>query len=372
MLPYFIVYTTIIGFSYISNNRNKDILFACASILLFLFAALRGNGDGDYFVYKNWYSLFTNLDKVLNSNFPMEIGYRFLSYILNLLHLDSQFIIISMSLLSVGLISLFIHKTSRLPLISLIIYFGFYMSLDMHHARQGIATAFICFAYQFYYQKKFFLCGVFLIFGHCFHKSSVIVLAFFIVYQLLFRKKGIKTNFGVLLILITLLIAKTIGFDSLIFSILDVLQFDYLSIKFNIYMNSDEYGYPFSLLDPRLLLLLLCYLLFSLGIKKITHSVGKKEMIFYRDVVLVAALALIVLSEHTLLALRISYYFSILCVVSIPNFCYYLSKERLLKKSGQVPWYAFSDWALIGGYILLNLALILTVSESAPYQLYSW
>ncbi len=372
MLPYLIVFSIILGLSLVTDRRNHRVFFWSSVLLLFVFAAFRGNGNGDYFAYKSYSGAITTLDKVFDSNFPMEIGFRVIAYVNNTLGLDRQFVIIALALLSVGTMSLFIAKMSKVPLLSLMIFFHIYLYLDMHHSRQGVATGFTCLSMYYFFYKKHLKCGIFLLLASCFHKSSLVVLAFLVAYQLLCKKKGIGMKLGITAMVLCTAIVQTTGFDIIVYNILSSLPFDYLSRKFYTYMNSEAYGYPFSLLDPRLLLLILCYVTMKWCVKKIDAPENEREINLYADIILASCLALIVFSEHTQLALRLSYYFSAIVVVAIPNFCYYLSQQKLLKKAGQVPWYAFSDVVLIGGYVVLNLALILKLSENAQYSLYVW
>lgn len=372
MIPYLTIYCTLLIFSLEKDKVKAKSLFYIATVILFLFAALRGNGDYDYFAYKYLSAHYTNVEQIFSSKYSIEVGYRAISYIVNYFNADSQFVIVLMSLISVGGTFFFIQKMSRVPLFSYVVSFGFYLLLDLQFSRQAMATGVASMSFYFFYKKKYLLCLAFVVIAYNLHQTSLIILLFFIFYKILFEKNGISIKLATFLLLFSNIIVSTIGLDAIILRILEISGLESFEEKFIIYINSEQFGYPFSLLDPRLLFGIATYFIIKINLKYIIDPEKRKEIVFLSDVLLVSNLMMILFSEHTLMATRISYYFSALNIVTVPNFCYYLSEERLLKKTGQVPWFAYSDWLLMGGYIVLNFAFIINHSTTGAYILYRW
>lgn len=116
MWPY-VSLTTLVGAATLfDKTKYQKLIFILISLLMILFSGLRmgGTGTGDYDAYLALYSVADNFDEVVNPTIHAEIGFRFLSYIGNLLGFGGQFIIFSMAALSFVLVARVIYKLSRI------------------------------------------------------------------------------------------------------------------------------------------------------------------------------------------------------------------------------------------------------------------
>lgn len=376
MLPYFIVFGLTISTLYFcskkfSDGRYSEVVFYIAMSILFLFATFRGNGNGDYFTYKSCALLVTTFQDVISDSVPMEIGFRFLSYVMNLLNLDAQFIIIFMNLLSVGVMTIFLSKTSKNKAFSLVIYFAYYLLLDMHHTRQAVAIAFICMAYYYFKENKYIFVAFFSLLAFCFHKSSIIVVAFFIIYLLVTKliKKQFSLKFGIFSIVISYVFILFVGFDYLVINTLNLIGLENFANKFQGYVSSEQFGFPFDLYDPRLLYGIAIYIILKYALSKSKEFNNNFELNLWCDVLLVSNICMILLSEHTILTLRLSYYFTIISIIAVPNILSCVESIPIKFRDKKLELNTFMPNLILLGFVLLDIAYIVDNFKDYPYLL---
>lgn len=289
-------------------------------LILFVFAAFRGNGDVDYFNYKEYSLLFQNLNSVLFEHKFIEIGFRILSFFVNIINLDSQFVIIIMNLISISSVCFAIYKLSDDKMLSVVLFLPFYFQLDMHSSRTAVAASLGLLTFYFYYKEMFFKSLLTLLFAISFHKTAVIILI-----PLVFTNRKllsfISDYFSIILIGLLWLFKNFVSLIELLVQVLKYLHFDVIAYKIESYASS-QFGKPFSLVDPRLLLAFLIFisLVYLKNSKGFSNNIGKFLKLY--NLVLAVAftniLFYILFSDVTILAVRFSHYYNMITLISIP------------------------------------------------------
>lgn len=341
MLPYYLIILLICIFLFKKNDTN---VYKLLCFLLFAFAIMRGNGSGDYFRYLNYSTLITHLSNLLNFNFPMEIGFRLISFFVNTLSIHRQFVIIIMNTISLLLIFRFIKKNSPDLILSLFLYIPMFFQFEMHATRTAVAYAILTLAYENIEENnkryKFF---IYLILACCFHKSAIIFLIAFI----LLNKKPHKTIILASLF-ISYIVTLFINIDYIILNILNTLHLDQFSSKFINYINSVEYGYRFSLFDPRLLICVFTLVFSLLFINKISRRNYNLLIMQW-----ITCLIMILLSNHTIFVTRFSSFFNVYSIILYPNILEIIKKSQSTKN-----YYTFIKIILIILYLIIDVFIL--------------
>lgn len=309
MWPYFIIVFIIVllQFRFFINTPQK-MRFYIGITVLFLFAAMRGNGDGDYFAYLTRGSYILSLNDVFHNTTGMEAGYCFIAFIVNLFGLPKQFIIACMNLISLFCIGKFIKKYSPIWCLSLLIFIPLYLQFDMHAARTAVAISITTLGIDYIRKRKLFQFSIIILTASLFHTTALIA---FVIYFLVNVK--ISVYIGMLVIAIEMVIVRVIGLDYMILQVLKNFKLDSVYNRFLTYASSEVYGYPFSLLDPRLWLVIAVFICS----KYILFKPSKTENLFI-NCCYANCFFLIVFSEHTFVAYRISAFFNIYTIILIP------------------------------------------------------
>lgn len=311
MWPYFLLVFFIILLQlkgYFTKIKGVNGKFYVGMVILFLFAALRGNGSGDYFTYLIRGENIDSLYDVFYNTTHMEIGYCMLYYIVNLLGLPAQFVIIGMNFISLTCITVFIKKYSDNWCLSLLLFLPLFFQFDMHAARTAVAISISCLGLGYALEKKLFRFILMVLFAMMFHKTALIVLP-------LYALGYIKVNLisGLFLIGLDMVFVKLVGFDSLAEKLLSFLGLNSFTSKYLSYVANKQYGYEFSLTDPRLLILIGIFVLAVTLIKK----KGKREQMLL-NCCLANILVQVLFSEHTLMACRLAAFYNIYLILLIP------------------------------------------------------
>lgn len=354
-MEYLIIYIILLILSnrYIKNNENKFLLMM---IILFLFAALRGNGDGDYFTYKEYAKYVKEFKDVLEQTIPMEIGFRSLAYIVNKAELNLQWVIIGMNIISLTCIYKFIKKVSPDIILSVIIFFPYFLQFDMHASRTAVAMGFGCLAIYYLINEKVNKYLIYLLLAASFHKTAIIlILVIFI--------KNIKIEFLTSLVIlgIALIFGTVININNIIVSILDFLNLYAIKSQYITYIMSTEYGYRFSLLDPRLILAIITY--FSCFMPNLSMNYRNTRVVnICKNILMIGITIMIIFSRNTIIVNRVSSYFTIISIVLIPLILYEMRFMRDKNQTGKIFRFMYSI-----AYIAYSCMLIL---QQVEYKLY--
>lgn len=348
MWPYFLVVflILILQIKFKKNNTN-EFSYNLAFLILFGFAALRGNGDGDYFAYLSYSKLVTSIDKVLDSSFPMEIGFRIISYAVNKIGLHQQAVISIMNLISLTCVYKFIKKYSPDKMLSIIFFLPLYFQFDMHAARTAVAIGISTLSFKYLYEKNLFKFLLIIFLASCFHKSALILIIMYFVGNLKINKYS-----GILAILLTTLLTSFFSFNNLILKMLKIFRLNSFAHRYYIYTQSKDYGYAYRLYDPRLLLVIAVYI-----IAKLVLNNSDRLQNLLINYIWMNALLMIVFSEHTVFVTRMTCYFNIYTIILIP---YIISSY---KKYKNIALYILTKLSSIYIYLAYTTALLIGAVE---------
>lgn len=304
LFPYFIVFAFVLCFGYLYYRTNKTIYIKTIFIILFLFVACRGNGSGDYFTYLEYSDQIRSIGDVLNYNFPMEIGFRLISYIKNIINAPDQFVIIVMAAISVGATYFMIVKTSNHMLLSVFIFLPIMLQFDMHATRSGVAASLGLIAMYHFKNKNWKQFILFMIMAISFHRSSLVILCIPTYYFI--REKCYLTIRKEVKIQILLIIIAILPLFSIVFQVLPLLNIDnVLFQKLENYLFFSRFSYPIKLYDPRIILSFAIFLSSALVYYK-----TKKEDLHYVNVFsFFGLLFMLLFKDSTFLSLRLSSFF---------------------------------------------------------------
>ncbi|MDH0718591.1 EpsG family protein [Acinetobacter junii] len=308
MMPYFILLFTIAFASLFDGKKIDKIIFLILSIWMIIFSALRvgGTGTGDYDAYLQLYSVTDTIEKVINPEVHAEIGFRLLSLFGHFWGFGEQYIIIAMAILAFIPVAYVIFKYSPYKLLSLFIWMPYFLAMNMQTSRTSVAAAFGLLFMISIYHKKWIMALLFFAIAVSFHSSSLILILVLLVGM------SLKKLFYAIIIACTTLIFIS-PFDVLL-RLLDVFGLGRLSDFLQIYLASDEYGYPMALYDPRIILSVgVIFLIF-----KCQKHIPEYFNMYYCKLFIIGALLMVVFSDVVIMAWRTSYLFLIIGVVTIP------------------------------------------------------
>lgn len=342
------------------SKKSFYILFFIAMSFIFVFAAMRGNGKGDYFAYlrrgadiKSWKSIFNNY-------IAMDVGYCVLAWIVNIFNWPAQMVIALMNLISLSCIYLTIKRYSEIPVLSLLVFLPFFFQYDMHAARTAVAISVFTLAIPFIIERKFIKFCIVLIIACMFHAEAVIGLFAYFLPEIKFRKTA-----GVI-ILVTGMSGTVLNvYDRFVLYTLKVLHLSKYYNKFYGYMTDAEYGYAARLYDPRLWIVIILFLVFRRNMAGETKAENRYRL-FLSNACCLTAVLMIFFSAHTFIAYRLSAFYNIFTILLVP---------QLLKDAEKSP-YAFIGpgnrrqiyFCVVCAYFLLACSYALRMN--VPYKLF--
>ncbi|MFI3939871.1 EpsG family protein [Vagococcus fluvialis] len=361
-MMYYLVISITIFFQFTTSEKNKknNLLLCVLLFILFLVAALRGNGIGDYFVYLNYSKLINTTSDLFNSNFPMEFGFRLLSYIVNTLKFNSQWVIASMNAISISCIYFFIKRHSPDMLFSVLLFLPLFFLFDMHTARTAVAIGIGSLSLKYVVDRKLIKFILIVFIAAQFHNIAWVLL---IIYLINFIQ--LSYLFYIFSILISLFIVKLININLIISQVFKLVGLHEFESRFLIYSTNTTYGYEFSLIDPRLLLSM-GILIMSLVIIENTYfkkNIDELTLKYLRLLIKVnwlLVILMIILSKNTIFVIRLYGLFSVFQIVQIPLFL----KEY--KNISNYNSYIILKYFLGLAYVLYAIVLI----QSQPEYLF--
>lgn len=287
-----------------SEEKRLKISF----VILFIFAGLRGTGDGDYYNYLEFTGYINTLGDVMNNGFPMEIGFRILAFISNSLNMHPQFVIATMNLISLIFTYILIKTFSQNKMFSVFLFLPLFFQFDMHAARMAVAISISTYSLKYLLSKDFIRYSGIIILSSLFHQSSLIMIPlYFIIVSINSDKIKVYST-----IVITLL-SSILSFSMIIYNLLKLTGFSRFAGRFYAYMNSIEYGYPFKLYDPRLILLVI-----TLG--GALYYLKKRDWLtmILLNITWINVIIVIIFRESTTFVTRFSSFLNIYSILVIP------------------------------------------------------
>lgn len=282
--------------------------------LMFIFAAMRGSGDADYYNYL-WFAkdIGTDFDKVLNFSYPVEFSFRLASYLINLFGISRQWVIVLMNFLSIGPVTYVVIKKSANPFLSAIIFLPIFLQFDMQTSRTATAIGLGLLSIYLASEKKRFGSFLVLVLAVSFHKSAVILLPF-----LLYLEIDLNNVIKSLIVFASLAVSV---FSKLVFSlaanVFSKIGLGRLAQKIVTYTFEGKFAYGMQLFDPRIIFFFLLFIVSIMYLDEKTFGGDRMEKASVKAMVF-GLCVMLVFRSSTAIAFRFSSFFSILEMFYLP------------------------------------------------------
>lgn len=281
------------------TKLKKTFFMILCIIQCLLIVAFRKNIGTDY----GWYSRCFR--KMKNAEFPnlvfedWEIGFLILTKLVRLFT-DKVWVYIAVcAAISLSGVFYMIWRFSDSPYISVFLFLNTYLFyMNMNFVRQAVAMSFLCFAYGFFKDRKFWRFLLFCVLAATMHLPSIYLVAVFFFTMLKINPKTLSIYAGALIIYF-------LASDAVLDIVLQHFHQEYSDSKF---INLGVYWYYsiFPLIICAALIALAIYLKFDIP----------KELNILMHLTLITGAWQIVMMKHALFE-RFSYYtmpFMLLCV----------------------------------------------------------
>src|SRR5699024_1596636 len=333
------------------TKYQKNLAAFSMFFLMFVFAAIRGSGDADYYNYL-WFAkdIGTDFSKVLNFSYPVETSFRLASFFINLMGLSRQWVIVLMNFLSIAPVTYVVIKKSTLPFLSAIISLPVFLQFDMQTSRTATAIGLGLLSIYLASEKKRLRSLLVFILALTFHKSAMILLPF-----LLYLEIDLSNISKCIIVFISLgisLFSKVIfGLAANIFSKVGLAR---LAQKIVTYTFEGKFAYGMKLYDPRIIYF---FLLFIVSIMYLNEkSLGDDRMSKASVKGMVYGLCvMLVFRSSTAIAFRFSSYFVVLEMFYLPMMIRKLKDEDSL-----------AAFLLILSIVVFLLPYALNIAIDAP------
>ncbi len=273
------------------------------------------------------------------SYFNMEHGFVLYMYFLKLFGSDQIVLFLSTALITIAINAKLILKFSPYALFSLLIYFsGVYFQKDLNQIRFGLVSALAFLSAYLFLSRRNALGVMIYLLGVFIHIGSALSIV-----SLLFSRVKLKPRFSILLLLFSVFLSGK-GLASYLINL--VPKGTVLGEKLAFYLNSKEYSYQISLVDPVNMKNIFLVAFFSYFYK--FYSARFNYFYFFYNLLVFYACFRIVFSDFAIVAARIAALFSFVDFILIPMMVIIL-KPRLLGKI-----LLFTYCCLIFSFILKN------------------
>jgi hypothetical protein len=262
------IYSIIFGFltffsllEYLIDNKKRIFyIFNFWVIFLIIFAGLRENVGYDYWNYKMYYETILEDGFINHPSFEFLIGFIF--YLFKLLQNNFQFLLFLIAFFSIILKANFIWEYSRLPILSILLYYTrIFIVNDFGQIRQGIALGITLYILKYLIQNNKNKYYILVLFASLFHTSALFLLPFYSLFRIDLNRKYY---------FIFILICIPIAFFDLKEFISNYLFFflpKSLIFKLNYYALGDEIdkvvGFSFAILIRFIIIVFVLFTYFS-------------------------------------------------------------------------------------------------------------
>lgn len=341
---YVLLATSAFLLHFCDRTRVSTSIFYLFSLFVLLAMALRGNGTGlaDYDAYIRIYSSIVDWYDVLNPATHVEIGFRVVSFLGNTFNSGGQFIITFMALASFIPVAWVIKKYSPYKMLSIVVWFPYIMSMNMQSSRISVAVGFGILFFICYYNKHKLLSILCFLLAVSFHTSLILLVCTFV------TRLRLSVLAGTYFIL--LFLSFLIGFSVLFAGVLSLIGLDVIAVKFLSYVNSEHYGYPMPVYDPRIMI----SVFMVAAIMLIKNRVTNPFHIYLFKLFIIGSMILIAFMDVTILAWRLSYIFLIIGVLVVPIISRYFLTN--LVRTQKLVYLAFPGMYLALGLIIAVVA----------------
>lgn len=341
-------------FSTKTENRVKKTIFFILTLLPFIIVSSIRYDVGTDFSFRYSTDFYKVADGIKIEN--LEPGFILLIKFCLIFSRNSQILFFVTSALITFFVISEIFKNSKNICYSILLFFiGTFFFLSLNMVRQFLAMSIILFCYRFLFEKKkyvFFLMGVIIAFT--IHSSSIIM-----VILLSLKKKLFAQPIFLAIAVILILILET-NIMSILSPIIENTRFDvYLIGK---YAKGDP-----SYLGILVNTFLYAYMYIIYRIKKKRGEENLKEDIFLLNIQGIALLTMSMTAVHILFA-RISSYFSIFQIISIPYFTETLKIQYKQLKAESVRIILYIIIFLCFGASFIHTNIRNNNNEPLPYK----
>ena len=294
MLTFVLLYFVVFILSFKIKKDKFTIFDFLLLIILILFSGLRGVGI-DYELY----------ERIYNNPFQLEsrtgIGFTYLMYLYKyILHLDYQFLIFTISIITISSIYYFLKKNSERPGLSILIYIslGFYTT-SFNMFRQSLSIAMVLLGSHFLNKKKnirMLLCYFVAFFTHS--SSLIAILAYSFVKKIGKLKFNYMLPFSILGLLL---------YDKFFMTLISLFD------SYSMYSSYDAVPGIGTYINVSL------YLLFTLFLLIPKYKNGCYSNYQYYNLFLIGV-CIMILEYKNYLFFRIAFYFIIISTLMLTTF----------------------------------------------------
>ena len=296
------------------DEKKKRIFAGLMFFIMFVFAAIRGSGDADYYNYL-WFvkDIGTDLSKVFNFSYAVEFGFRFFSYIINILGLSRQWVIAIMNALSIFPVAYLSIKKSKDPFLSAIIFLPIFIQFDMQTARTASAVGLGLLSINFFAERKYIKSLLFFLFSFSFHRAAIILLPFlfFMAFEMGRPFKIVSAIFAMLVSVFSTLVFRLLA------TLLSSIGLARMATKINNYTFTGKFAQSMSLYDPRIIFALALFVTTLMYFDKKSFGKNTIEETSIKAIWF-SLLVLLVFRSSTAIAFRFSTFFTVLQIIYIP------------------------------------------------------
>lgn len=300
----------IFSFTAIIKKQRYNVAFMVIAVFLTILAMYRYSLGTDYFAYKFIYQeMPLNLEAAIISPGHSESGFKLLISIAKNLGMSYEVFVGVIALFCSGLIYKTIYKYSKLPIVSIFIFFTFYYLIYVFSVlRQGIAQSIIFYSFFHHYlegkHKKFILA---VLISATIHKYSLIFILLFLF--LSFENKIMTSKYKVTIMAFVFLM---IGF---IISLVDINTVLLPLVDGETYLSESVNWLSFF---SKIVQFIIIFLIFY-------RTKSTKDDVFLRKIFTVYTFGFFIYLAmiSTPITSRLQDYFNIFELILIPNLLYY-------------------------------------------------
>ena len=306
----FSVIVLLIAQKFKENKIIRIVAYILAGLSFFVVSAVRYDVGTDYFF--RYAPDYIKMGQGIDIN-NLEIGYKLIVYLCLLITKDYVILFAVTSAIIIGLTFYTIYKESPYPVLSVVIYFlaGFFFH-SLNLMRQYLAISILLFSYRYLIDKKYIVFLISLVIAFLLHSISII----FLIALLLCDKEVFDLKRTIIISILLFVFGKYIWQY--------IVDFIVSQTRFAVYIGSifDKTQLRIYDIIVNTILYIIIYYLY-----KNTKDVGRKEKFFLN--MQACSLFFMILASTMYLLFRLSFFFGIFNIISIP---YFLKKSEIETK----------------------------------------
>ncbi|MEH6305200.1 EpsG family protein [Olivibacter sp. CPCC 100613] len=182
-------------------EKIKHLIFWFFVLVLIFISSIRWNVGTDWYAYTDYFSKVENYVEKPETNM-MERGFTYLNYVVKLFTDNYSVLLTLMAVLTIGLKAGFIYKHKNILLLSLFLYFCYYMA-DIFAVRQYLAISITLWSISYITKRRFIPFIAIIVFASLIHITAIFFIFAYWIYPMRFSPK---------LIYCSLLFALVLGF----------------------------------------------------------------------------------------------------------------------------------------------------------------